>query len=369
MIAGAGAPGWNANATGGFTAATNGNVVTLVAPAAFSKTIGALTVHATSSACADPSAVCTLSVPIGFDQSIAVADTGGGDVTVWAIGASAPTATITTGISGPFAVAFASDGTLWVANNNNSTVTGYAPPYTGAPITISTGVKNPGALAIDANNDVIVANAGGGNVTIYPPPYTTAAPVTLATGVGPAALTIDATQHLWIVATGGALYRYPAPYAAGGFDVGIGTAPTTFNQPQGVAVDSTGRVYVANAGNNDVLRFDPPYASQAPSATILSTVAQPMTQPAHVIVGSGDALVAGSQDGMDAYGSAGAALGLSGGKFFKPRGLAIDQDGTVWDASGSGNGAMGLPPPYDGTNALQLTVGGFINPSAVAIYP
>ncbi len=368
VIAGAGAPTWSANATAGFSASATGNTIVLNAPTAFSKQTGTLTVQATSSACADPAAVCTLSVPIGFSQSIAVADTGGGDVTVWPIGAAAPTATITTGINGPFSVAFASDGTLWVANNNSSTVTGYAPPYTGTPITISTGVKNPGAIVIDANNDVIVANAGGANVTIYPPPYTTATPVTLNTGVGPAALALDATQHLWIVSTSGALYRYPKPYVAGGFDRGIGSPPSTFNQPQGLAIDSSGRLYVANAGNNNVLRFDPPY-NQAPDATIASSVAQPMTQPAHVIVGLGDALLAGSQDGLDAYSSAGAALGLSAGKFYKPRGLAIDQDGTVWDASGSGNGAMGLPTPYDGTNPIQLSPSGFINPSAVAIYP
>jgi hypothetical protein len=215
---------------------------------------------------------------------------------------------------------------------------------------------------------VIVANAGASNVTIYPPPYTTATPVSLNTGIGPAALTLDATQHLWIVTTGGAMYRYPTPYVTGGFDKGIGTAPTTFNQPQGLALDSTGRLYVANTGNNNVLRFDPPY-NQAPDATIPSTVAQPMTLPKTVIVGVGDALIAGSQNGMDAFSSAGAALGLTAGKFYMPRGFAIDQDGVVWDASGSGNGAMGLPPPYDGTNPLQLSTNGFINPSSVAIYP
>ncbi|HWT05660.1 MAG TPA: hypothetical protein VN224_07875, partial [Xanthomonadales bacterium] len=370
VIAGAGAPTYTANATNGFTAAANGNTMTLNAPAAFTKQTGALTVQANSSACADPGAVCSIAVPIGFDQIIAVADTGGGNVSVWPVGASAPSATITTGINGPFSVAFSSDGTLFVANDNNSTVTGYAPPYTGTPFTISAHVANPVAIAIDANNDLIVANAGGANVTIYPPPYTTTTPVTLNTGALPAALAIDSTQHLWIVSSSGALYRYPAPYVAGGFDKGIGSAVTTFNGPCGLALDSTGRLYVANYGNNNLLRFDPPYSSQAPSATITSTVAQPMTQPANVIVGQNDVVLAGSQDGLDVYDAAGNGLGVFATKFYKPRGEAIDQDGVIWVATGSGNGAVGLPPSYANTNQLQLLSNNFfINASAVAVYP
>jgi sugar lactone lactonase YvrE len=370
VIAGAGAPTYTANATNGFTASANGNTMTLNAPPAFTKQTGALTVQANSSACTDPAAVCSIAVPIGFDQIIAVADTGGGNVSVWPIGASAPSATITTGINGPYSVAFSSDGTLFVANYNNSTVTGYAPPYTGTPFTVSSHVSNPDAIAIDANNDLIVANYGGANVTIYPPPYTTTTPVTLNTGSFPAALAIDATQHLWIVSSSGALYRYPTPYVAGAFDKGIGTAPTTFNHPSGIALDSTGRLYVANSGNNNLLRFDPPYSSQAPSATIPSTVAQPMTQPANVIVGQNDVVLAGSQDGLDVYDAAGNGLGVFSVKFYKPRGEAIDQDGVVWVATGSGNGAVGLPPAYANTNQLQLLSNNyFINASAAAMYP
>ncbi|MDB5026382.1 MAG: hypothetical protein JWO66_71, partial [Candidatus Eremiobacteraeota bacterium] len=369
VIAGAGAPSWTAGATGGFAASVSGNIVTLTAPAAFTKQTGTLTVDAISPVCTATMAKCTISVPIGFDQLIAVADTAAGNVTVWPIGASAPSAVITNGINGPLSVAFASDGTLFVANVNSSTVTGYAPPYTGAPVTISANLASPVAIAIDANDDVIAANGGGANVTIYPPPYTTASPVTLATGPGPAAFAIDATQHLWLVSTSGALYRYASPYATGNFDRAIGTAPTGFNHPSGLALDSTGRLYVANTGNNNVLRFDPPYSGQAPSATIASTAAQPMSQPANVIVGLNDVVLAGSQDGLDVFNAAGTGLGLVAGKFYKPRGEAVDQDGTVWVATGSGNGPMGLPPPYDGANALQLSSNYFLNPSSVAVYP
>jgi sugar lactone lactonase YvrE len=367
VLVGAGAPTFSANATGGFTASTSGNTVTLTAPATNTKQSGTLTFTAVSPACGDPTAKCTTSVQVAFDQILAVVDPGAGAVYVWPIGAAAPSATITTGINAPTAVAFASDGTLFVANNGNSTVTAYSPPYTGAPQTISTGVTNPAALAVDAQNDVIVANAGGGNVTIYPPPYTTAAPVTHSTGPGPAALAFDAAQNLWIVSTSGSLYRFPAPYT-GAYDRGIGTGTTGFNGPRGVALDSAGRLFVANYGNNNVLRFDPPY-TQTPNATIVSTAGQPMTQPASVFIGAGDTLLAGSQDGLDTFTSSAAPIALIAGPLYKPHGMTMDQDGMVWVATTSGNGVYGVPPPYDGSNKVPLVSGYLINPSALAAYP
>jgi hypothetical protein len=369
VIVGPGAPTWTANATGtGYSAAVNGNTLTLTAPASRPAGIGSIAINAVSSACADPLAVCSSSTPLGVTQLVAVSDPGDGAVAVWPIGAAQPSAYVTTGISAPTSVAFASDGTLFVSNLVSSTVTIYAPPYTGVPQTVSTKISSPSAIAIDAANDLIVANGNGSNVTIYPPPYTTANPVTLATGALPSALAIDATQHLWIVTSSGALYRYPSPYVAGAFDVSIGQAATGFNQPDGLALDSLGRLYVANYGHNNVLRFDPPFGSQTPSATIATSAGQPMSNPAAVIVANGDVMMAGGQEGLDVYSSAGAPLGLLTTKMYKPHGFAIDADGVVWVATTSGNGAVGVPPPYDGSNLFQLSPAYFINPNAVAVY-
>jgi hypothetical protein len=372
VLVGGGAPTFSANATGGFTASTSGNTVTVTAPATNTKQSGTLTFSAVSPACTDATAKCTTSVQVAFDQILAVVDPGGGCVYIWPIGAAAPTVTITTGINVPTAVAFAPDGTLFVANLGNSTVTAYAPPYMGMTATISASVINPVALAFDAQNDLFVLNNDGAkSVAIYPPPYTTASPVTRGVASGPSALAIDANQNIWILTTSNQLARFSPPYAPSSLDRLIRTSTgAPLNGAQGLALDSSGRLYVANTFGNSVLRYDPPYNNQVPDATIPTTAGQAMTQPVSVFVGLGDTVLAGSQDGLDTYTSTAAPIALIAGPLYKPHGMAMDQDGMVWAATTSGNGIYGVPPPYDGSNKLQLgPAGTFINPSAIAVYP
>jgi hypothetical protein len=371
VLVGGGAPTFSANATGGFTASTSGNTVTLTAPATYTKQSGTLTFSAVSPACTDPTAKCTTSVQVAFDQILAIVDSSSGNVSVWPIGASQPLTTVTSGVIVPTAVAFASDGTLFVANNANnpnSTVTAYAPPYTGAPLTISTGVSNPVALAVDAQKDLFVFNAGTGKITIYPPPYTTAAPVTIGVAAGSATLALDANQNLWVLSAANALARFAPPYT-GAEDRLITGAGASLNAAEGLAIDSNGRLYVANTFGNTVLRFDPPYNNQGPNATISSTATEPVVQPACVFVGLGDTVLAGSTSGLDTYTSTGAPIALIAAPLCQAHAIAMDQDGTVWVGGPSLNGVYGIPPPYDGSNKLPLAPPYFGNPSAIAVYP
>ncbi|MDB5091935.1 MAG: hypothetical protein JWO85_36, partial [Candidatus Eremiobacteraeota bacterium] len=357
------------------TASTSGNTVTVTAPATYTKQSGTLTFNAVSPACADPTAKCTTSVQVAFDQIFAIVDSTGGDVYVWPIGATQPSATITAGLVNPTSVAFASNGTLFVANNANnpnSTVTAYASPYTGAPLTtISAGVSNPGSLAVDAQDDLIVLNAGTGKITIYPPPYTTTTPVTLDFAPGFGALALDANQNIWALSWSNSLARFAAPYTAGPPDRLIkASTGAPLNAAHGLALDSIGRLYVANTFNNSVIRFDPPYNSQVPDATIASTPNQPLTQPACVFVGSGDTVFAVSQVGLATYTSTGTPIAhIPSPVCQSAQGMAMDQDGMVWAAGPGLNGAYGIPPPYDGSNKLLLAPTFPGTPRAIAVYP
>ena len=184
------------------------------------------------------------------------------------------------------AVAFGRDGTLFVANAGDSTVTAYAPPYTGQPADDHGGRFGPVALGRRERRPDR-RELRRANVTIYPPPYTTTSPVALNTGQVPAALALDATQHLWIVSCSGALYRYPAPYAAGGFDEGsVRRRRVQPAQRPRARLHRTPLRRQRRREQRAALR--PAVLGPIAVGDDLSTAGQPMTQPANVIVGVGD---------------------------------------------------------------------------------
>src|SRR5277367_719815 len=151
-------------------------------------------------------------------------------------GAVAPIA-VTTDMVSPSGIATDASGRIYVTNGLTNTVTVYAANANGnvPPIAViggsNTRLANPTAIALDAGGKIYVLNSAEfpkaattlysntaefptGNITVYPP---------LATGTG---------------------ILNEAPVAT------IGGSKTLIDDPAGVAVDSDGNLYVANAQGN-----------------------------------------------------------------------------------------------------------------------
>jgi sugar lactone lactonase YvrE len=125
-----------------------------------------------------------------------------------------------TGLSAPDGVAY-DQGLVWVANSGNNTITAYATTATGnvTPVhTISgilTGLSEPTGLAVDAAGDLMVANEFGPTVTVY-------SAAQLA-GLGSAPADLAPVRTI-----------------------------TGLSGPEGIDVDSSGQIYIANSFNSTV---------------------------------------------------------------------------------------------------------------------
>jgi sugar lactone lactonase YvrE len=174
-------------------------------------------------------------------------------------------------------------GNVYVADTYNSTIrqvtpAGVVTTLAGQPGTSGTNdgtgtnaqFRYPSGLAVDHSNNIYVADSGNNTIR---------------------KLTLTGTN--WSVSTLAGLAGY-----AGNTD-GTGNA-ARFNDPQGVAVDSAGNVYVADGNNNSIRKLTPP--------GVVTTLA-------------GSAASAGSADGT----------GIAA-QFNYPSGIAVDGSGNIYVA-------------------------------------
>jgi sugar lactone lactonase YvrE len=254
--------------------------------------------------------------------SIYVADSGDSNITIYApnpIGAvnELPTAQINgvnTGLNGPSGVAVDAFGRIYVANklggSGSGSITVYAANPSGtvnatplATITgAGTGLSGPTAIALDASGKIYVANSGNA-VTVYaanPSGTLNEAPLATITGVdtqiaSPYGIAVDAAGTIYLanelggfnLGLGGSVTTYAANPSGTLDEVPVGEilgSNTALNSPLGVAVDASGKIYVANllpsgssvtvyAANPSGILNEAPLATIAGGATELGTSA------------------------------------------------------------------------------------------------
>jgi len=235
----------------------------------------------------------------------------------------------------PFGLATDSSGNLYVADHGSSTIRKVTPGGTVTTLAGSGGLSgnadgtgsaarfdHPSAVAVDgggtvyaidtSNQTVRKISAGGSVSTLAGSPGLTGR----TDGAGaaarffyPAGITVTATGTLYVADTGnhtvrvvtaaGAVTTLAGAAGLSGSADGVGGA-ARFNGPTGVAVDGSGNVYVADAGNTSIRK---------------------VTSNGTVTTFAGVSGVAGSADG------AGAAA-----RFNAPQGIAVDSAGNVYVA-------------------------------------
>jgi len=213
----------------------------------------------------------------------------------------------------PDAIAVDSSGNMYLADTGNDTIrkitpAGVVTTLAGAPGLIGSadGTGNfarfsvPGGLVVDGSGNVYVADSGNG--------------------------TIRKVTSVGVVTTfAGTAEKFGAADGTG--------AAAEFNNPQGIAVDGSGNLYVSDTGNNTIRKITP--------AGVVTTLA-------------GSAGKAGEMDG-----TGGAAL------FNGPTGLVADVSGNLYVADTNNNAIRKVTPA--GVVTTLPNAGNFAYITSVAV--
>jgi sugar lactone lactonase YvrE len=207
-----------------------------------------------------------------------------------------------TTLNTPDGVAFDASGNLWVADYGNNRVLMYKPPFStgeaasfviGQPsfttkicATTATRLCEPSGIAFDASGNLWIADIMNNRVLMYAPPFimaslvigqasfTTFACATTLTGLcGPLEVAFDASGNLWVTDFfNNRVLMYMPPFSngepaslvigQGSFTTAIaGTSAKRLREPEGVAFDGKGNLWVADSDNNRVLMYSPPFST------------------------------------------------------------------------------------------------------------
>ncbi|MBB3056796.1 hypothetical protein [Mucilaginibacter gotjawali] len=261
----------------------------------------------------------------------------------------------------PTGIGISSDGFIFVADKQNNLVRVISPQGVVNSLnhTTSPGFSNgkdslsfnfPAGVCADASGNVFVADQSNGAVREI---NTSGVATTFATGLSsPVGTAADAGGNIYVASSGlSIIFKITskgvksilAGTGVRGANDGAGSV-ASFNQPQALAVDASGNVYVADKGNNLIRKI-------LPDGTV-STIA-----------GSG---------------TAGAANGTgTSASFDGPAGIAVDASGNLFVGDSDNNLIRKITPAgvvstYAGSGAKgsengALTTATFNSPQGVAV--
>jgi sugar lactone lactonase YvrE len=220
----------------------------------------------------------------------------------------------------------------------------------------STGLCTPNGAAFDSSGNLWVADYSNNRVLEFKAPFTNGSAASVVIGQSsfttntcattrsglcdPEGIAFDSSGNLWVAdGYNNRVLEFKAPFTTGeAASVVIGqsgfttktcaTTPSGFCLPEGIAFDSSGNLWVADYANNRVLEFTSPSSSG---------------EAASVVEG---------QSGFTTK-----ACGTTQNGLCYPVGIAFDSSGNLWVADGQNNRVLEFTAPLSSGEAASISIG------------
>jgi len=239
-------------------------------------------------------------------------------------------------------------------------------------------VTDPIDLAIDQNRNIYILQRSPAQIKKYDQDGNELTPITF-TAYNPGGLTIDNSGRIYLADTGNNQIQrllsdgtLDSTFGTNGIVGQYGLGEGEFNQPYGIAVDNDGYIYVTDTGNNRVQKFDNTGAFIKEWGTYGTNQGE-FNQPQGIAIdGYNYIYIADSANHRGQkfsrsgshYSSFG-ALGSNQGKFNQPVDVAIDSNYDSLLIADSGNNRIQLFNRDEGTYRSRIDNLNLNNPSAV----
>ena len=270
-----------------------------------------------------PAAGAMLNYPaglaMGFEGELYIADSANNAIRKIAGG----TITTVASLKAPTGVAVDLNENLYVAGDNMVGEAGSTSLLSGGASDIAVDLL--GNMAFVTATGVYRATAAGALTAILggsgPQTGTTSSPSVLTL---PAGLAIDSSGNVYIAdPKANTIWKL----SAGNLTAGFGSSSTTsLSSPSSVAVDATGNLYIADTGNNRVLEVAPDGTSQA--------IAAQLSSPSYVFVDTSGLLIADTGNNrivaVDSSGTVSTAVSAEG-----PTAVVRDSAGNIYVSEGA----------------------------------